>query len=94
MKSAFACGAAALLLSAASAAETEMFEFIPSCDSPDNVVNMSHLLAAPAAARLDFTRFLEGVTQESRGYRFPDAAKLNDDFHVHGYEWTPQTIRL
>ena len=37
---------------------------------------------------------VEGVTQESRGYRFPDAAKLNDEFHVHGYEWTPQTIRL
>ena len=48
MKSASACGAAALLFSAASAAETEMFEFIPSYDSPDNVVNMSHLLAAPA----------------------------------------------
>ena len=30
----------------------------------------------------------EGVTQESRGYRFPDAAELNDEFHVYGFEWT------
>ncbi len=27
---------------------TEMFEFVPSFDSPDNVVNMRHLLEAPA----------------------------------------------
>lgn len=34
----------------------------------------------------------EGVTQESRGYRFPDFAKLNDEFHVYGFEWTPQAM--
>ena len=38
--------AAALLMCAASAAE--MFPFVPSYDSPENVVNMSHLLEAPA----------------------------------------------
>ena len=26
----------------------EMFPFVPSYDAPDNVVNMSHLLVAPA----------------------------------------------
>ena len=35
---------------------------------------------------------VEGVTQESRGYRFPDAEKLNDEFHVYGYEWTPEDM--
>ena len=44
--------AVAVLASALSVAgaadETGMFEFIPSYDSPENVVNMSHLLPAPA----------------------------------------------
>ena len=50
MKSAVAAGVglAALALAAGAAAETGMFEFIPSYDSPENVVNMSHLLPAPA----------------------------------------------
>lgn len=41
---------AAQLASALSAvaAEEGMFEFVPSYDSPENVVNMSHLLSAPA----------------------------------------------
>ena len=34
----------------------------------------------------------EGVTQESRGYRFPDPEKLNGEFHVYGFEWTPQAM--
>ena len=38
--------ATALLMCVASAAE--MFPFVPSYDSPTNVVNMSHLLPAPA----------------------------------------------
>lgn len=29
--------------------ETDMFPFVPSYDAPENVVNMSHLLDAPAA---------------------------------------------
>ena len=28
--------------------ESDMFPFVPSYDSPDNVVNMSHHLSAPA----------------------------------------------
>ncbi len=32
----------------ANAADDAMFPFVPSYDSPDNVVNMSHLLSAPA----------------------------------------------
>lgn len=34
----------------------------------------------------------EGVSQESRGYRFPDPEQLNGDFHVYGFEWTPQAM--
>ena len=34
----------------------------------------------------------EGYSQEERGYRFPDAEKLNGEFHVYGYEWTPQAM--
>ena len=34
----------------------------------------------------------EGVTQVSRCYRFPDAEKLNGEFHVYGFEWTPQAM--
>ena len=48
MKSVITCGAAAALLCCCFGEDSEMFEFIPSYDSPDNVVNMSHLLAAPA----------------------------------------------
>ena len=48
MKSVIISGAAAALLCCCFGEDSEMFEFIPSYDSPDNVVNMSHLLAAPA----------------------------------------------
>ena len=34
----------------------------------------------------------EGFSQEVRGYRFPDFAKLNGEFHVYGFEWTPQAM--
>ena len=34
----------------------------------------------------------EGYSQETRGYRIPDFAKLNGEFHVYGYEWTPQAM--
>ncbi len=40
--------AAALAAAICTAADDGMFPFVPSYDSPDNVVNMSHLLAAPA----------------------------------------------
>ena len=28
----------------------------------------------------------------SRTFRFPDASKLNEEFHVYGFEWTPQEM--
>ena len=34
----------------------------------------------------------EGHSQERRGYRFPDAEKLNGAFHVYGFEWTPRAM--
>ncbi len=40
--------AAALAAAICTAADDGMFPFVPSYDSPDNVVNMSHLLSAPA----------------------------------------------
>ncbi len=39
---------AAALAAGIAVADDGMFPFVPSYDSPDNVVNMSHLLAAPA----------------------------------------------
>ncbi|MBO7683599.1 MAG: hypothetical protein J6T51_02610 [Kiritimatiellae bacterium] len=38
----------ASIAASAAAGATEMFPFVPSYDSPDNVVSMSHLLPAPA----------------------------------------------
>ena len=34
----------------------------------------------------------EGVTQESRGFKIPNPEKLNDEFHVYGYEWPPKDM--
>jgi len=34
----------------------------------------------------------KGAGQPSRAFRFPDASKLNDEFHVYGFEWTPQEM--
>ena len=33
-----------------------------------------------------------GEGHPSRAFRFPDASKLNDEFHVYGFEWTPQEM--
>ena len=33
-----------------------------------------------------------GEGHPSRAYTFPDASKLNDEFHVYGFEWTPQEM--
>ena len=33
-----------------------------------------------------------GVAYADRGFRLPDPAKLNDESHVYGYEWTPQEM--
>lgn len=30
-----------------------------------------------------------GEGHASRSFTFPDAARLNDEFHVYGFEWTP-----
>ena len=44
----FAMCAAVMASAGAAVTEEGMFPFVPSYDSPDNVVNMSHLLSAPA----------------------------------------------
>ena len=48
MKRLIASAAAVMAGAVMAVTEEGMFPFVPSYDSPDNVVNMSHLLAAPA----------------------------------------------
>jgi len=33
-----------------------------------------------------------GPLYADRGYRLPNSERLNDEFHVYGYEWTPETM--
>ena len=48
MKRLIASAAAVMAGAVMAVADEGMFPFVPSYDSPDNVVNMSHLLEAPA----------------------------------------------
>ena len=38
------------------------------------------------------TMLPHGEGHPSRSFTFPDAARLNEEFHVYGFEWTPMEM--
>jgi len=72
--------------------EIDIFEVF---SSKGTVVANLHKWGWDAAAKKSVHVMLpggEGQDREDRGYSFPDCAKLNDAFHVYGFEWTAKAM--